>query len=300
MEKSLKIAIASGKGGTGKTTIALSLAQSLCLSKKYAKKNIYLIDCDVEEPNAKLFLNESKKSYEKNRPITVPIPKINEEACTLCGLCTKFCQYNALARVGKVLVFPELCHSCGGCKLICPENAIEEIPHAIGSETKMNIEYKDNTLHFIEGRLQVGKALAPPIIKEIKKAAFKDAEKESIFILDSPPGASCPMTTTIDGVDFTILVTEPTAFGLHDLKIAVETLRQTKIPFGVLINRSDSGDNRVVQYCEAEEIPLLLEIKEDMEIAKAYSIGKTIIDTDENYLKEFQNLFLFIEEKVGE
>ena len=309
MKNVLQIAIASGKGGTGKTSLAVALAKSLALSKEKTlkQKEIYLADCDVEEPNAKLFFSayfseenkETKKYPTSLERVDVPIPQINHELCTLCGKCVQFCQYNALARVGRVLVFDELCHSCGGCTLVCPTQAISEVPHSIGSKTQKTLPHKEKDIHFIEGKLDVGKALSPPIIRNVKKTlAEKTKDKSAIIILDSPPGASCPMTTTIDAVDFVVLVTEPTPFGLHDLKIAVETVRQVGYPFGVVINRSDAGDSRVIEYCESEKIPVLLEIKEDMDIAKAYSIGKSIVETKSEYIELFIGLYKKIEELV--
>ncbi|MGL4370310.1 MAG: ATP-binding protein [Spirochaetota bacterium] len=250
------IAVASGKGGTGKTTLSAALAQ-------YADDYVSLLDCDVEEPNADIFfsLSNTQKS-----PVSVDVPVIDSSRCSGCGKCSAFCRFNAIAAVGtKPLVFPDMCHSCGGCMLICPEKAISWRQEEIGTiETG-----RDGKVSLVKGTLSIGHAMAPPLIRAVKKKI----PESGLVIIDSPPGTSCPMITAVRDSDFVILVTEPTPFGLHDLALAVETVRALKKPFGVVINRSDSGDGRVRQFCSDENIALLLEIPEDRRIAQAYSSG---------------------------
>jgi MinD superfamily P-loop ATPase len=256
----MQIAIASGKGGTGKTTIAVALAQSW-------DGPVQLLDCDVEEPNAALFMSLENST---EQTVSVPVPVVDLLRCTDCGLCAEICQFNALAVAGKtVLVFDELCHSCGGCARICPEQAITEQPRRIGKIRTGQI----GTIRLTEGRLDIGRAMVPPLIRAVKKSV----DPKLPVLIDCPPGTSCPMITAIKGSDFVILVTEPTPFGLHDLTLAVETVRLLNLPFGVLINRSDAGDNRVVEYCKNENIRLLLQIPESRKIAEAYSRGESIL-----------------------
>lgn len=256
----MQIAIASGKGGTGKTTVALALAQVW-------SGPVQLLDCDVEEPNASLFLDLENQTEEA---VCVPVPQVDLSRCTGCGKCAKLCEYNALAVAGKsVMVFEELCHSCGGCTIICPARAITEVNRPIGRIRRAQA----GPVTFIEGRLDIGRAMAPPVIRTVKRAA----NPELPVIIDCPPGTSCPLITAVKGSDFVILVTEPTPFGLHDLTLAVETMRLMKLPFGVIINRSNAGDDRVVRYCEQENIRLLLQISESRKIAEAYSRGETLL-----------------------
>lgn len=256
----MKIAIASGKGGTGKTTLAVALALS-------TTQEVCLLDCDVEEPNAGLFLSLEKS---EEIPVTVPIPVVNDDICTACGECSRFCEFNAIVCIGtSVMVFPELCHSCGGCTLVCPEGAIHEEQVKVGIMTDSFIAPQTKYLakkpiRFIQGLLDIGNAMSPPIIRAVKKkSGFETSNGDLVYIIDAPPGTSCPMGTAVDGVDYVLLVTEPTPFGLHDLDLAVKTVRKMGIPFGVVINRSDSGDDRVVEYCKTESIDILIQIPED-------------------------------------
>ena len=268
------IAVASGKGGTGKTTIATNLAKSV-------GDGAQLIDCDVEEPNSHLFLNPK---IEKSEEVCVPRPKVDLDKCTYCGDCAKICRFSAIVVVKKhVLVFPELCHGCGGCSKVCPEEAISEIPNSIG----MLEQGESHSLSFIHGRLEVGEAMSPPLIK----AARALAQVNGVVIIDSPPGTSCPVIASIKGSDFCVLVTEPTPFGLNDLELAVEVVFELKIPAGVVINRSDIGDLAVKEFCERRSIPILMEIPEDRQIAEAYSRGEMIIDVLPEYNAKFQDLF---------
>ncbi|MCK4496117.1 MAG: ATP-binding protein [Candidatus Aminicenantes bacterium] len=270
------ISIASGKGGTGKTTVAVNLALSLD-----SAHSVQFLDCDVEEPNAHFFL---KPKIRQSQPVFLPIPEVMEEICTYCGKCAEVCAYNAIAVLkDSILIFPELCHGCGGCTLLCPEKAIKEKGQRIGI-----IELgSSNNILFIHGKLDIGQAMSPPIIREIKK--HKNPTR--IIIIDAPPGTSCPVIESVKGSDFSFLVTEPTPFGLNDLRLAVETLKELKIPFGVIINRADVGDKQIQDYCQKENIPILMEIPMDRNIAVAYSEGKSIIETQPSYREKFLELF---------
>jgi MinD superfamily P-loop ATPase len=276
----MQIAIASGKGGTGKTTLAVALAQAW-------DGSVQLLDCDVEEPNAAIFLSLENCA---EQTVSVLVPVVDSSRCTGCGKCAAICQFNALAVAGKsVLVFDDLCHSCGGCARVCPEHAITEQPRSIGKI----VRGQSGNIRFIEGRLNIGHAMAPPVIRAVKKAA----DPALPVLIDCPPGTSCPMITAVKGSDFVILVTEPTPFGLHDLTLAVETVRLLDLPFGVLINRSDSGDNRVVEYCEKENIRLLLQIPESRKIAEAYSRGETLLSAAPELRPVFQEMIQVIQKK---
>jgi len=272
----LKIAIASGKGGTGKTTVATNLAYVLA---NKGKRTVYA-DCDVEEPNGHLFLEPNwKQSFD----VTVKIPQIDDNKCDYCGECSNICQYNALAVLSdKVLVFPSLCHSCGGCFNICPQKAIEEIDRTIGvvksGTGKGVITY--------EGRLNIGEAISPPIIKYLKDLVGP----ADFTIIDSPPGTSCPVIEAIRDSDYVILVTEPTPFGLNDLELAIGMVRALNLPFGVVINRLGIGDDRIHAFCNNQGIDILIEIPNDRKIAEVCSEGKLIIDTLVDYSVYFDTL----------
>jgi len=277
------LSVASGKGGTGKTTVAVNLALSL-----EGSRSVQFLDCDVEEPNAHLFL---KPQIHQSRPVFLPIPEIVEEKCTYCGKCAEVCAYNALAVLkDKVLVFPELCHGCGGCSLLCPEQAIKEKGQRIGI---MELG-ATNGLQFIHGKLDIGQAMSPPLIREVKK----HINATRTIIIDAPPGTSCPVIESVKGSDVSLLVTEPTPFGLNDLRLAVETLRELKIPFGVILNRADIGDKQVQDYCFKENIPVLMTIPTDRNIAVAYSEGKTIIETQPAYRQKFLELFKKVQKLI--
>jgi len=270
------ISVASGKGGTGKTLVATSLA--LSLSDNY---KLQLLDCDVEEPNANILLhlaiNQSQRLY-------IPIPKVDEAKCTYCGKCAEVCAYNAIAVLKeKVLVFPELCHGCGACSYLCPESAITEEGREIGV-----VERGDSgNLELIQGKLNVGEAMAPPIIREVKKYT----DPANIVIIDVPPGTSCPVIEAIKGSEFCLLVTEPTPFGLNDLSLAVEVVGKLGISCGVVINRVGVGDEEVERYCHQEGVPILLKIPLDRKIALLYSKGTPLVEGMPRWRKEFLKLF---------
>jgi len=275
------ISIASGKGGTGKTTVATNLALSL--------EETQLIDCDIEEPNANIFL---KAKIEKSEDVTVEIPTIDKKLCDYCGKCSDFCAYNALAVVSSnVLVFPELCHSCGGCDLVCQKGAISWKKRVIGKIEHGSVDGFD----FYHGLLNVGESMAIPVLKSLKKKI--DTNKN--VILDAPPGTSCPMIETLNGSDYCILVTEPTPFGLHDLKLAVDVVKHLNIVFGVIINCDGIGDNRVELYCEKEKIPILMKIPHDKIIAELYSKGIPFVNRLSFWNAEFVALFNRIKEEVA-
>jgi len=277
----LIISIASGKGGTGKTSVAVNMALAI--------GNVQLLDCDVEEPNAHLLLNPK---ISRTEPVYISIPSVNEKLCDCCGKCAEFCQYNAIF-VGseKVLVFPELCHSCGGCILICPRKAITEEKHRIGT-LKLG---SAGSLKLVYGELEIGEPMAVPVIKEVKR----HTERGRNVILDSPPGTSCPVIETVNGSDFCILVTEPTPFGLHDLKITVQVLEEMRIPFGVVVNRADIGDKKVYEYCKEKKIPILMEIPFRRKIAELYSQGIPFSLEMPEWKKKFQTVFNEIRKLAG-
>jgi len=277
------ISVASGKGGTGKTTVAVNLA--LSIKKRHP---VQFLDCDVEEPNAHFFL---KPNISESQPVFLPVPEVIEEKCTYCGKCAEVCVYNAIAVLkDTVLVFPELCHGCGGCQLLCPEGAIREIGKRIGI-----IEFGSNdNLQFIHGKLDIGQAMSPPLIRAVKK----HINHTRTVIIDVPPGTSCPVIEAVKGSDFVLLVTEPTPFGLNDLQLAVETMEELIIPFGVIINRADIGGRKVQDYCEKENIPVLMTIPMDRDIAVAYSEGKTLIETQSAYKQKFIELFKKVQNEI--
>ncbi|MFW6138257.1 MAG: ATP-binding protein [Spirochaetota bacterium] len=271
------ISVASGKGGTGKTTVATSLA--LCLDEGH------IMDCDVEEPDSGLFI---KPEITFTRPVYVPVPEIQQNRCNLCGKCREVCAYNAIAVLNRVLVFSELCHGCGACTYFCPQDAILEKNREIGSiETG-----RRNSLKFTHGKLGIGQAMAPPLIRAVKKYIHK----QETTIIDAPPGTSCPVITAVRGSDFCLLVTEPTPFGLSDLASAAEVLKKLRIPCGVVVNRSNIGDGEVYKYCKQEKIPVLLEIPFSREIGYAYSRGIPVVEA----LPEYRNDFKHLLTKIGQ
>ena len=270
------ISVASGKGGTGKTLVATNLA--LALSDKV---RVQLLDCDVEEPNDNVFLH---LHLNNSQLVYIPIPKINEDKCTYCGKCAEVCVYNAIAVLPeKVLVFPELCHGCGACSYLCPEAAITEEGRQIGVLEKGN----SGNLELVQGKLNIGEPMAPPVIREVKK----HIDSKSEVIIDVPPGTSCPVIEAVKGSDFCLLVTEPTPFGLYDLSLAVEVVRKLGIPFGVIINRVGVGDDKVEHYCQEQQIPILLKIPLDRSIAALYSQGIPLVEGMPRWHGAFLQIF---------
>jgi len=260
----MKIAVASGKGGTGKTTVAVGLARAAAAEGR----PVLFLDCDVEAPNASFFL---RPDWEEERRVGIPVPEVDQEKCTGCGRCAEVCAYSALAVVnGKVLLFDDLCHGCGSCARQCPEGAISERLHEMGRLDGG----RAGSIRFARGVLDVGRAMAPPVIRELKRWRTNGEGPEGLTILDAPPGASCPVVETLRGSDKVVLVTEPTPFGLHDLEQAAELARSALgLPVLVVLNRSDEGDDGVERFCEREGIPIALRIPFDRRIAEAYSDG---------------------------
>jgi MinD superfamily P-loop ATPase len=275
----MKIAILSGKGGTGKTTVSASLAVSL--------SSCQYIDCDVEEPNGSIFL---KPELTESSPVKVLVPKVDMTKCDSCGRCAKACQFNAIAVVkDEVLIFPEICHHCGACVIACPNDAIHETERTIGVvETN-----KANT--FLQGKLNIGEPISIPIIQELKNRIREDMP----VILDCPPGASCTVVQSIEGCDFCVLVTEPTPFGLHDVKIAVELVRKMRMPFGIILNKASEDSKLIHEFCQNEGIEILMEIPFSQEIAEGYSKGILPVQNNSFWKKEFEKLYKKIERGAG-
>jgi MinD superfamily P-loop ATPase len=282
------ISVASGKGGTGKTLVATSLAFSI-----KSKQPVQLLDCDVEEPNDHIFL---KPVITQKEAVCIPVPKVDEARCSHCGLCAEICAYNALAVLpDRVMIFPELCHGCGACSYLCPEKAISEEGREIGV---VELGQADG-IDFVQGRLNVGEAMATPVIRKVREYAKADG----LVIIDVPPGTSCPVVEAVKGSHFCLLVTEPTPFGLNDLVLAVETVRELNIPLGVVINRAGVGDKKVEEYCRKENIPVLLTIPLDTGIARLYSRGVTLAegmpDTQEMFILLWNGIRKILDEGTG-
>lgn len=270
----MKIAVLSGKGGTGKTTVAASLASvGIC----------QYMDCDVEEPNGAIFL---KPRITDVSPVEVPVPKVDTSRCDGCGRCAEACQFHAISVVnGKVLLFPELCHHCGACVIACPRDAVSETGREIG------VIEADPDDFFIQGRLHIGEPVTIPIIRELKKRIRDDVP----VILDCPPGASCAVVASIRDCDYCMLVTEPTPFGLHDLKVAVGLVRRMDIPFGVVVNKAMDGAQSIQEYCRENGITILMEIPFSREIAEGYARGMLPVQTGGEWRDHFLSLYKDIE-----
>lgn len=276
------ISIASGKGGAGKTSVATSLAHVL-------GSRAQMVDCDVEEPNCHLLL---KPEITESHEIGLPVPSVDMEKCSSCGLCGEICQFSAIVVIGsETLTFPEMCHGCGACSMLCPEKAITEVSRTLGVvETGAAGE-----IEFAHGKLRVGEAMSPPLIKAVRNKI----NPEKVAILDAPPGASCPVIATVNRTDYIILVSEPTPFGLNDLRIAVAAIRPLGVAMGVLINRSDIGDAAVKEYCKDEGIPVIMEIPHSERIARGYAGGDLLVESDPSLGPRFFELYEQIEAWVG-
>ncbi|RLG70537.1 MAG: (4Fe-4S)-binding protein [Methanobacteriota archaeon] len=267
------VSVASGKGGTGKTTVATNLALVV--------GDAQLVDCDVEEPNCHIFFDVPLR---KVADVCVQVPVVDLGRCSFCGRCAEFCQYNAIAVFGeKVMIFEELCHGCGGCKLVCPDKAIHEKPRRIGVVERG----ADDGLELVQGRLDVGEPIASPIIRETKR--FIDRNR--FVVVDAPPGAGCPAIAAIRDTDYCVLVAEPTPLGLHDLKLFVELLRVFSTPFGVVINRCDIGSDVIEAYCHENGIPVLSRLPHDREVMELYSRGVPISKKSSAWRKKFLELY---------
>jgi len=272
MGNGFTVAVASGKGGTGKTTVAVAMA--LC-----AGTDVQLLDCDVEEPNAHIFINPEILGREQ---VQVPVPFLDESKCTRCGKCAGVCAFNAVAYLEKPIFFHDLCHSCGLCVKVCSEGAIRELGRNIG-RLESGVSGK---ICFISGCMDVGTAMAPPLIREVKGRSSGTALK----IIDCPPGTACAFVTSVKNSDFVLLVTEPTPFGLHDLALAVKVIKLLKLPFGVLVNKSVQEDDCIGKYCKSEKIPLIMRIPDDRKIAEAYSRGLPMLETMPEFKGSFEKM----------
>ena len=303
----MKITVASGKGGTGKTTVATSLALSLmmdCGPRSMAERDLqnapdqahsaapaplrsgdhgplFFLDCDVEAPNAHLFLNPV---FERQQEVSILVPQVEDALCTYCGRCAEVCPWHAIAVVGKkVLVFPQLCHGCGSCTLACPESAITEIPNPIGV---IESGLARDGIAFAQGVLNIGEPMAVPIISQLKAQGTRP-----LTIIDASPGTACPVVESMRGADFCLLVTEPTPFGLHDLRLTVRVTQELGIPAGVLINRDGVGDSGVDDYCRQAGLPVLMRIPLDQRIAEGIARGIALVDIQPEYVGQFQALY---------
>jgi MinD superfamily P-loop ATPase len=272
----LQIAIASGKGGTGKTTVALNLA----LVASLRGQPVCLLDCDVEEPNCHLFLRPVLGPPEDVR---LPVPELVAGKCDGCGECARLCRYKAIMSLpGTALIFPEMCHGCGGCLLVCPRAALREGSRTLGWRQRGAA----GDLAFAMGRLRVGEAMASPLIRRVRKLAQEDA----LNIIDAPPGTACPVIAAVEGADYVVLVAEPTPFGLNDLELAAAMVRALGLPCGVVINRADVGDGRVEDFCRREGLPVLGRLPFDPGLAAAYARGELAVSALPAYGRLFEGL----------
>jgi len=284
----MRIVVASGKGGTGKTTVAVNLAWTI----KTLGHRVSFVDCDVEEPNAHYFLQAEWTSKQTQ---TVPVPHVDTETCLgeSCQKCAQECRFKALIwMVDSILVFPELCHSCGLCEYICPAGAISETTRTIGTLR----QGASQDLDVYGGLLRIGEAMAPPLIKRVKEAASTG----EVQIIDAPPGTSCPVIEAMDGADYVLLVAEPTAFGLHDLTLTVQLMHKLKIPFGVVINREGMGDGRVKEYLDREDVQILASLPHTQEAATAYSQGRLLVEAFPEFKDHFSALWQAVQARTSD
>ena len=276
--------MASGKGGTGKTTVSANIA---CVAAESGIKVTY-VDCDVEEPNGHLFL---RPSLPVRRSVCVPVPSVDADLCTACGTCADICQFSALICLNKeVLTFDKMCHGCGGCMHVCPVGAITERGREIGVVE----EGRSGEVYFTHGRLNVGEAMSPPLIKAVLSAA----RKTPLVVVDVPPGTSCPVITAIKGADYVILVTEPTPFGINDLGLALDMVRELEIPHAVVVNRADPGNSLATDFCRKRGVGILAEIPDDRRVAEAYSRGDLAYAAVPGYRERFAELLNSVEKEA--
>jgi MinD superfamily P-loop ATPase len=279
----MNITVASGKGGTGKTTVAVNLALAL-----NGIRPVQFIDADVEAPNAHLFMNPE---LDTARDVEKLLPEIDEAACEVCGACAEACEFHALAHLGNhILIYPTLCHGCGRCRLVCPHDAIREVPQRLGVVETGHA----GDMPFARGTLDVGQAMATPIIHALKE----EIDPDRVTVIDAPPGTGCPTIAALEAADVALLVTEPTPFGLHDLRAAVRVARVLERPMGVIINRDGIGNENVRRFCEDEGIPILMSIAFQREIAAAYAVGTPLIEMDARWIDRFLALFADIERET--
>ena len=284
-QKTLRLAVASGKGGTGKTMVATNLAVALAR----ANCRVTFLDADVEAPNGHLFL---RPQLDREVAVELQIPAIDPQQCTRCGKCAEFCAFSALVNLGKeILFFPELCHACGGCRLVCPAAAITEHGRRIGTVE----EGSAGSIHFIRGRLDIGQPLSPPVIR----AAQARISQAGITVVDAPPGTACAAVQAVGGADYVLLVAEPTPFGIHDLDLAAQMVRNLGLPFAVIANRADEGIGALRDYCRDSGIHLLMEIPDDRRIAVACSRGELIVDILPEYEVRFTQLFSQVQGRLA-
>jgi len=284
------IAVASGKGGTGKTSVATSLALSINQTSHGESDPLLFLDCDVEAPNAHLFL---RPDFNQSQAVGILIPQVDESLCTHCGKCAEVCQYHAIAVLGKkTLVFPQLCHGCGSCTLVCPEKAIHETLDVLGV---LERGFTPSGVDFARGVLSVGEPMAVPVIRQLKK--WTASQPGQVVIVDASPGTSCPVVEAVRGADFLLLVTEPTPFGLHDLKLAAQVASELQIPTGVVLNRyhnhSPSSEFSIVveAYCREVGLPILMRIPFEREIAEGIARGKTLVEIRPELIPQFRELY---------
>jgi MinD superfamily P-loop ATPase len=273
--------VASGKGGTGKTTVATNLAWVAAQDEK----SVAYLDCDVEEPNGQIFL---KPVIDWQKPVTVTVPAVDPMVCDLCGQCGEICRFSAIVCAGKkVLVFPQLCHSCGGCELVCPLAAVTEIPRSIATLSAGHT----GPIRYLQGLLDIGEALSPPVIRAVKA----QAPEADFVVVDAPPGSACPVVEAIRGCDLVLLVTEPTPFGLHDLELAIETVRSVGIPCMVVVNRSGLNGSATGDFCRLHNVEIVAEIPDSRRVAESYSRGELSSETDAEIRNRFRALLTEIE-----
>jgi MinD superfamily P-loop ATPase len=280
----VRIAVASGKGGTGKTTVATNLAWTAAQEEE----SVVYLDCDVEEPNGQIFL---KPIIDWRKPVTVAVPAVDPVVCDLCGQCSQICQFSAIVCAGKkVLVFPELCHSCGGCDLVCPLSAITEAPRSIGTV----LAGHTGSIRYFQGLLNIGEAMSPPVIRAVKA----EAREADLVIVDAPPGTACPVVEAIRGCDLVLLVTEPTPFGLHDLELALETVQSLDIPCNVVINKSGLNGSATEDFCRRKGVEIVAELPDSRRVAESYSRGELSSKVDFEVRDRFRTLLTHIEDSA--